>query len=125
MKFVLLNIFVAILLAIAAESRAEAVGEPSAEPVAYPDAYAEPGPNPFADPNAEPNADPSADPGILSSMFERGQTLVTQFIKTGFTLPGVITRFIPTPSNIFGLAKHLVFELPQEMVLFAIQSFCK
>lgn len=97
--------------------RADAVGEPESNPFA--DAEA----NAYAEPYADPNA--SADPGILSNMFDRGRALVHQFIPTGYTAGGIFFKFIPTPENVFRLGKHLVFELPQEIVLYAIQTFCK
>lgn len=96
---------------------ADADAEPSANPSPYPEPYA------FA--NADPSADPYADPGLLSSMFERGEALVRQFMPTGLSIAGAMKNFIPTPENIFGLSKHLMLELPQDMVLYAVQAFCK
>lgn len=137
MKRILRNILLSVVLAIIVQSNGESLPESVAKSDAEPSAVASPVPqavsysdpyaNALASPSAYPNAYPYADanPGLISDMLDRGKALVHQFMPTGLTIANVVKNFIPTPSNIFRLGKHLVFELPQEIVLYAVQEFCK
>lgn len=144
MKFRYIHICAAVLLSITIQCNGETLPEAtpisdpapnpsaaaSADPIAkgpsatpYADAYANSFANPYAYPYAYPYAD--GNPSLLSSMFERGRDLVDQSMSAGLNIIGVVKDFIPTPHNIFHLGKHLVFELPQEILLYIIQRFCK
>lgn len=120
-----------MIVVLAIPTWSESIPEPTSDTFAgsYSDpdarAFANPNANPFAMPSVNAEVNPETYSNVLSSMFQRGENLMRQFLPTGFTISGMVGRFFPTPQNIFKLTKHLLFELPQEIVLYAIQAFCK
>lgn len=66
----------------------------------------------------------SSERGLISKMIERGKILMKSIPKTGAKIAGQAFNFIPTPETLFKVGKQTLIGLPQEIVAYAVNSFC-
>lgn len=62
---------------------------------------------------------------LISKLIERGRLLMKSIPRTGMKLAGRVLNFIPTPETIFNIGKQTLIGLPQQLIAYAVNSFCK
>lgn len=62
--------------------------------------------------------------GWFRDTITKGKDLVDQIAKTGEAAVGHVIDLVPTPKGIFQASKDVLLGLPQEAVIFAIDTFC-
>lgn len=55
---------------------------------------------------------------------KNGRNALAQLGRTGIKVLDHIIEFIPTPEAVFQAAKEVLFALPQEVVVYAMDAYC-
>lgn len=126
-KLCLVVFIIAVIVGrLDANPKADADAYASASASASASGEAEAGADPIRLPFFDDNTDDDSDAAhALERMLSTGGALMKALKYTGIRLGGSSYTFIPTPEKIFRLSKQMLLGLPQELVAYAINEFCK